>query len=60
MLIMDRASSYTNEKFVKVYYNKNIFLFRLLSYITHLFQPCDIICFQLLKYYYSKVIDNTI
>lgn len=36
MLIMDGASSHTNEEFVRVCYSKNILPFRLPSHITHL------------------------
>lgn len=45
MLIMDRASCYTNEKFVRVCYSKNILLFQLPSHSTYLLQALDVVCF---------------
>lgn len=57
MLIMDRAENHTHLEFVQVYYNKNIFLFYLLSYTTYLFQSLDVICFKPLKHYYTKAIN---
>lgn len=60
MLIINRASYNTNEKFVKVYYSKNILLFQLLPLTTYLLQLLDVMCFQLLKHYHFGAIDEII
>lgn len=60
MLIMNRASSHTNEEFVRVCYSKNILPFRLPPHTTHLLQPLDVVCFQPLKYYHSEAIDDAV
>lgn len=58
MLIMDGASIHTNEEFVRVCYSKNILPFRLPPHTTHLLQPLDVVCSQLLKQYSSATIDT--
>ena len=60
MLIIDGASYYINEKFVRVCYSKNILPFQLPPYTTYLLQPLDVVYFQPLKHYYSKVINKTV
>ena len=60
MLIMDRASYHTNEKFVQICYSKNILPFQLLPHTTHLLQLLDVVYFQPLKHYHSKTIDKKV
>lgn len=60
MLIIDKASSHTNEEFVRVCYSKNILPFRLPPHTTHLPQPLDVVCFQPLKHYHSEAIDDAV
>lgn len=60
MLIMDGASSHTNEEFVRVFYSKNILPFRLPPHTTLLLQPLNLVCFQPLKQYQSEAVDSTV
>ena len=60
MFIMDRAESYMHSEFVRVCYNKNILPFCLPLHTIHLLQPLDVVCFQPLKQYHSKIINAAV
>ncbi len=60
MLVMNSASSYIHEEFIRLCYSKNILPFRLPPYTTHLLQPLDIVCFQPLKHYQAEAVDNAV
>lgn len=60
MLIIDKVNFYTNKRFEKGYYSKNILLFWLLSQNIHLYQLFNILSFQHLKYDYFKAINKIV
>lgn len=60
MFIIDRASSYTDKKFAKVCYSKNILPFQRSSYRTYILQSFDFECFQALNNNHFERIDNAV
>jgi DDE superfamily endonuclease len=60
LLILDGFASYLAYDFVEFALHNRIILFTLPAHTTHFLQPLDVVCFQLLKHYYSEAIDTAV
>lgn len=60
MLIFDGFNAHTAEDFINKCWENHIVPWALPPHATHLLQPLDVVCFQPLKHYHRKAIDQAL
>jgi len=60
MIVLDSHKSHLLAQFEEFYKKKNIIIFCLFTHSSHLIQPLDINCFNVLKQLYSKELEDFI